>query len=294
MISEIDWVRIGLSSLGAGCVAILVTVAIERFGGRLGGILGTIPTTILPASWGLWYGGGEGIERQIAFETALFAVPAGMGINALFLSLWRFLPTRLAQVPWLKSLTQSVYSFVALMSLLTLSFWALCAWCWVSLTQKSDQTFLWGILATFGILTVGLFSTWTPYPAPKGKQKVSLLVMLSRGLFAGLAIGVSLYIATTGAQTWAGIASVFPAIFWTAMVSVWLSQGQAVSSGAVGPMMLGSLSVALYALSAPFFFQSFGPFFGALSAWTCSILFGSLSAYQWLNFRHTQAHSSIE
>ena len=93
--SDFDWVRIGLSSIGAGGVAILVTLAIERFGGRLGGILGTIPTTIVPASWGLWFGGQMGTDGQKAFEMALFAAPAGMALNALFLGLWRILPQRL-------------------------------------------------------------------------------------------------------------------------------------------------------------------------------------------------------
>ena len=39
-------------------------------------------------------------------------------------------------------------------------------------------------------------------------------------------------------------------IFLTTMVSLWLSQGEAVPSGAVGPMMLGASSVAVYALLA--------------------------------------------
>ena len=282
---ELDWVRIGLSSLGAGGVAILVTIAIERFGGRLGGILGTIPTTIVPASWGLWLGGGEGLEGQKAFEMALYAAPAGMGLNALFLGLWRVLPQRLLALSYLTPLTSSVIPFVSLMSVCTLTFWGLCAWGWVLCTQHSTVPHLWGIGATLCILMVGLASTWTPYPAPKGKQAVSMMILLSRGLFAGLAIGIALCIAATGAQTLAGIASVFPAIFWTTMVSVWVSQGQAVSSGAVGPMMLGSLSVALYALSAPLLFQNLGPILGALCAWIIAVLCGSLPAYQWLRLR---------
>ena len=284
-VNELDWLRIGLSSLGAGGVAILVTIAIERFGGRLGGILGTLPTTILPASWGLWFGGGEGIEGQKAFEAALYAAPAGMGLNALFLGLWRFLPQRLLQVSWLRPFTSSVGPFVSLMSLCTLSFWALSAWGWVLITRQSAVPHLWGVGATLSIMIVGMISTWHPYPAPKGKQSVSAWVLLSRGIFAGLAIGGALCIASTGAQTLAGIASVFPAIFWTTMVSVWMSQGQAVSSGAVGPMMLGSLSVALYALSAPWCFQSLGPLWGAMSAWIIAVICGSLPAYQWLRFR---------
>ena len=37
----------------AGVVAIGATVAVERFGGRLGGVLSALPTTIVPASLGL-------------------------------------------------------------------------------------------------------------------------------------------------------------------------------------------------------------------------------------------------
>ena len=43
-----------LSGIFAALVAIGATVAIERLGGRLGGILGSIPTTIVPASLGFF------------------------------------------------------------------------------------------------------------------------------------------------------------------------------------------------------------------------------------------------
>ena len=40
------------SALFAGLVAIGVTLAIEKFGGRTGGLIGTMPSTIVPASIG--------------------------------------------------------------------------------------------------------------------------------------------------------------------------------------------------------------------------------------------------
>ena len=43
-----------LSALFAGIVATLVTIAIEKFGGRTGGVLATIPTTIVPAALGMY------------------------------------------------------------------------------------------------------------------------------------------------------------------------------------------------------------------------------------------------
>ena len=60
----------------------------------------------------------------------------------------------------------------------------------------------------------------------------------------------------------AGLASTFPAIFLTTMVSLWISQGQAVTQGAAGPMMLGGLAVVgysmMYTLIEPIFGVALG------------------------------------
>ena len=80
------------SAFFAGAVAILATVAIERFGGSLGGILGSAPTTIVPASIGFWLG-ANGVQN---FQDSLFAVPAGMCVNAVFLYSWRIFPKYIA------------------------------------------------------------------------------------------------------------------------------------------------------------------------------------------------------
>ena len=50
----------------AGLVAILVTVAIEKWGGIIGGILGTVPTTIIPAAAGIML---EGDNLSVAWQS---------------------------------------------------------------------------------------------------------------------------------------------------------------------------------------------------------------------------------
>ncbi|MDP6932580.1 MAG: hypothetical protein QGG40_06660, partial [Myxococcota bacterium] len=79
------------SGLFAGVVAVGVTLAIERWGGRLGGLVGTLPSTIVPAAMGI---AAEATDHQ-AFRAAMFATPVGMLVNVGFLWLWRALPTRL-------------------------------------------------------------------------------------------------------------------------------------------------------------------------------------------------------
>lgn len=83
--------------------------------------------------------------------------------------------------------------------------------------------------------------------APKGSKSVSWLTLFIRALSASLSIAFTVYIGSLSPVA-AGIMGTFPVIFMTSMVSLWLSQGGGVPSGASGPMILGSTSVALYAL----------------------------------------------
>ena len=96
----------------AAFVAIAATVAIERFGGRLGGILGSIPTTIVPASIGMWF-----IQDQ--FEYSMCSVPVGMAVNACFLASWRYVP------PYLENL--SFWMKLGCMICISLTCWGLLA-----------------------------------------------------------------------------------------------------------------------------------------------------------------------
>ena len=52
----------------AGLVAIAATRAIERWGSATGGLIATLPTTILPASLGVWAAAPE------SFAAAMHAV----------------------------------------------------------------------------------------------------------------------------------------------------------------------------------------------------------------------------
>ena len=78
------------------------------------------------------------------------------------------------------------------------------------------------------------------------------------------------------------MASVFPVIFLTTMVSLWLSQGEAVQSGAVGSMMLGSTAVSAFALTAAFALPAYGVVAGCALGWLAAVCFVSLPAAAWV------------
>lgn len=270
-----------ISGLSAGAVAVAVTLLIERLGGVRGGLLATVPTTIVPASIGLWLqlsplgaelGAQEGAAR---FAEAMWATPPTVCLNAGFLWLWAIIPPKLPH-GW------SLPARLTCMSAGAVGAWLLGAWAWVRVggTLCEPWVAAWGGVAlTF---TLGMLATRTPRPAPRGGRRVGAGVLLLRALGAcvavGLAVGVSRF--TSGAI--AGVISVFPAIFWTTMVSLWLSQGVAVPAGAVGPMMLGTGSVGAYALASTYTFPRLGVGLGALCAWLIAALCVSLPAYGWL------------
>ena len=267
-----------LFGLFAAVVAILATVAIERLGGRLGGLIASVPSTIIPASLGFWWAAQEPAH----FQDALFAVPGGMMVSGVFLYAWRVLPERLRSA--------SPGRTILKVTILSLVLWCGCAATLVFCLGLSPLPVSTVGPVLFGLLlALGISACWRPPPAPRGQRKVGLATLAARGLLAGSAIAVSVVLAEMGIPLVAGMASVFPAIFLTAMVSVSLSQGEAVQGGAVGPMILGSSSVCAYALLSIWTYPTFGPALGVLVSWTGAVLLISVPAWRYLRWRGARA-----
>jgi hypothetical protein len=104
-----------------------------------------------------------------------------------------------------------------------------------------------GVLCFLAQGSIGLAACLRPIDAPRGPSKVPLATLIARGLGAGLAIFVAVLLSKTD-SFFAGLASAFPAIFLTAMVSTALSGGENLTAGAVGPMMLGGLAPPAYSM----------------------------------------------
>lgn len=272
-----DPLSILLPALLAGLVAIGATVAIERWGGVVGGLLSTLPTTIVPASLGIW----DTSADTRAFAEAMAAVAPGMLLDVLFLYLWRALPPRLPQV--------SPRLALGLMLGATLTFWlggaSLIVLGGRAYGAAGGDPVLLGAVTVVAMIGLGLLATWTPRPAPRGSRSVGPVVLVARGLLAAAAIAFSVWLAGVGGAFAAGVASVFPAIFITTMVALWISQGVVVQGGAVGPMMLGASSVATYALLAAVAFPLAGPWLGGLGAWLAAVALTTVPAFLWIRWR---------
>ena len=266
-----------LAAIMAGVVATTVTVLIEKYGGVVGGILGTIPTTIIPAAIGM---GSEGGNDSLIISLAI--VPAGMLINAIFLSTWAILPNKLPS----KWSSNRKLIFTIMSSLIIWICSGIIAIYAVDIAIENN--FSAYQIAIIGFLMVGFLGAimcWNLRPAPKGKNLVSKIVLISRGLVAATAIGIAVIISGLGMPLIAGLASVFPAIFLTSMIALWIAQGPSVPLGAAGPMMMGGASVAAYSIIAMWSMIEYGLFIGSIIAWFGSIVLWSVPSFVYVNWR---------
>ena len=264
------------SALFAGFVAVGATVAVERLGGRLGGVLATTPSTIVAAAAGVFVAA----PSEAAFQAAMSATPSGMLLNALFLWLWRLLPPHLPK--W------GLGARLGMMTALSLSAWLVGAFGVVTTLAPiraagDTRTLLWigaGVTAT--AIGLGLITSRGVAPPSATPRPVPFGVLIARGVFAALAVSVAVVWSRLGGPLAAGMASVVPVIFLTTMVSLWLSQGEAVQSGAVGPMMLGSTAVSAFALIAAFTLPAYGVVVGTVVSWVAAVCLVSLPAAAWV------------
>ncbi|MGB0199869.1 MAG: hypothetical protein ACPF9X_00925 [Candidatus Poseidoniaceae archaeon] len=257
-----------LYGIFAGLVAILVTVAIEKFGGFIGGVLGTVPSTIIPAAAGVY-----ALEGDESLTASMSVVPIGMLINGVFLGVWIILPKYIAsdrlKLPITVVSSLLTWAILALLSLIIAR----------EVTGGTISEMTLGMIGLVLLAILAIMFNLSNRAAPKGLNKVPIIILSIRGIAAGLAIAACLVLAEIGLPFVAGLASAFPAIFLTSMVALWLSQGPQVPQGAAAPMMLGGASVSVYALLAMWSLPSFGIFIGSIIAWFGAVGLWTIPAF---------------
>ena len=262
-----------LSALFAGIVATLVTIAIEKFGGRTGGVLATIPTTIVPAALGMYTLSGE-----TEFAQSMSIVRVGMMVNAMFLLVWIHAPQRFGlSLIGTTILSLVVWMFIGSIGLIFSS----------ELQSSGIDALTYASLGLGLLIVLGVWATWTPRSAQKGSRSVRPFVLVLRGTAAALAIGIAVWFSSLSYPFVSGLVSTFPAIFLTSMIALWLAQGQDVPQGAAGPMMVGGASVGVYAVVAIVLIPMLGPVVGSILTWLVSIIAWTIPAYFYLQWRQS-------
>ena len=220
------------SALGFGVLAGVITVActqaVEHFGGVVGGVIASTPTTIILAAIGVARLGDVAHVRS-----AMFAVPYGALGTVAMLIQWRFWPSRLPP-------TWHPLATLAVMMFLSLSAWAAVSTTLLAILRAIAEFHDGVAPAIFAVCCVAtqviiglVLCVALPVDAPKGKNRVSVRALFARGVAAAIAIFVAILLSRLDGPL-SGVFATFPAVFTTIMVGVCLAQGSAVSSGAVG------------------------------------------------------------
>jgi uncharacterized membrane protein (GlpM family) len=226
-------------------VVILVTIAAERYGTKIGGIIGTLPSTIIIAFLFI------AIDKGTSFAVQSVAiVPAEMGLNLLFLFLFALF----------------AYKGTPLALTISLGLWAI---------GTLTVYFLNIDNIVFSLLVYIILFLFTLLFLDKRKKIVAQssirvhytpLKILFRGLLAGIIIALAVTLSNVNALM-SGIFSVFPAIFLSTMIISMKEHGPAFTDSLAKGMIYGSPSVVGYAVGVYFFYP------------LTSILIGSVAAF---------------
>jgi len=230
-------------------IIVIITIIAERYGTKTGGILGTLPSTIIVAFIFISLNRGESFASQSAV-----VVPAEMGINLVFLFIFAIFSYR------------SIY--IAITASLTV---------WIFLTLLLFVLNLENIFVSIAIYAVALFSTFMILERIKKTPSIGSAIVhytpmkiIFRGLLAGTIISIAVFLSNTGAVL-SGIFSVFPAIFLSTMLISLREHGPNFVEGIAKSMIFGSQSVMIYAVGVYFFYPLYGVILGSVFSFGISI-----------------------
>jgi uncharacterized membrane protein (GlpM family) len=231
-------------------IVILITVIAEKFGTKIGGIIGGMPTTIIVAYVFI------AINRGLEFASdSIAVVPAEMGINLVFVFL-------LAIIAFKSKILALIISFI----------------CWAIMSAILFYSGIDNILISVVIYFCGLSSTFYLLEKKIKIKSVSRIKVhytpfkiALRGVLAGTVISISVILSNFN-PTLSGIFTVFPAILSSTMIISLKEHGPVFSSGIAKSMIFGSLSVMSYAVSIYFFYEIYGIIIGNIVAFCISLL----------------------
>jgi len=236
--------------IAAAVTVIIITIVAERYGTKKGGILGTLPSTIMIAYIFIAYNEGTQVATQ-----SVAVVPAEMGVNVIFLLLF------------------AVFAFRSLASALAISFSVWTALSLLLLFFNLENLLVSSLIFLGGFLIAMLVLEWKRKTPSVGRVQTCytpLRIML-RGLFAGIVIGIAVLLSNVGAVL-SGILSAFPVIFLSTMIIAMRAQGPEFAAGMAKSMIFGSPSVVSYTLAVFFFYPAFGILIGTIGAFILAFL----------------------
>ena len=222
----------------------------ERYGTKIGGIFGTLPSTMAVAYVFI------SLNQNPDFASmAAVIVPATMGVNILLLLIF---------------ISVIIYGFPQAL-IASLSFWGLCSI--VLYFAPIDNIFTSCLIYT--VLMVSTFVFIEKYKKIKSQGKVHIIYtpkkIIFRGVFAGMMVTVAVMMTHIN-EIVSGIFSVFPSISLSTMIICAMEHGPQFTTALGKSMIFGTPTVISYAILIHFLYPVLSLFWGTVIAYGISLV----------------------
>jgi hypothetical protein len=227
------------------------TVIAEKFGSKVGGVIGGLPSTIVIALFFIGW-----TQSPLVAAASTVVIPIIMGIDALFILTYTYVSRFHISLAILASL---LVWFVLSLSLVLIHFesFAISLLCSVLLLGCSYivMEYLWHIKSVAGRAYA--------FTVPN---------LILRGVISGSIIAIAVALAKLGGPLVGGVFASFPAVFLSTMIITYLAQGRAFSVSVLKIMMIsGTISVTIYAIAVRLFYPTIGLILGTLASFLISL-----------------------
>jgi hypothetical protein len=251
------WYKLGLSFLVGGLWITLTTVAAERFGSRVGGFLGGVPSTIVVAL--LFIGWSDGLAAARATTTTF---PLAFSVNALYLIAYAALAR---------------YGAVAALGG-AIGAWALGqgALLWLQSGPGPRPGFTLSLLAVAVAVVAGYFvlERGLKVRAQSGYTvRYTPGMIVGRGLLAGSIIALTVGLARVGGPVLGAAMGAFPAVFTSTLLIASRQAGAPFARGMTTSMLVSALiNVVVYVAAFRFWSGHLGLVGSTLAGLAVSVL----------------------
>jgi hypothetical protein len=233
----------------------LATIAAERLGSKIGGLIGGLPVMIAITLFFI----GLAESPQMAAE-ATDVIPLVVAFNGLFLLVY----TVLSRWGWLAGLAGAFLSWATLSTLV------------VAFNIRNFAFSLVGNLV-ISVITFVIMEYWLRIPSSRGLSiHYSTLQVVSRASFAGAMVAFAVYMNRLGGPLWGGVFAPFPTVFISTLAILAVSKGVEYSRSITKPLLVsGMINIVVYAVVVRFFY----PLLGLVTGTAICMLVAAASAY---------------
>ena len=257
-------VKVLLSFIVGGAWIGATTVAAERFGTKVGGIVSGLPSTALVSL--IFIGWSQGVEAAVQ---ASVMVPAVMGLNTVFLLIYALLLQ--------KGNTPATLS--------ALMVWFLLATILVT-AKLSDIVVSTTIFLTLASSSFILLEYGTKVESPRMRPlKHGLRQLFYRGLLAGSFVAFAVCMSRIGGAWLGGLFSAFPAIYLSIILIFGRAGNPSVGKAMSKSMIVGSGAICAFGIVVNLCLESLGLGLGIAFGYSCSL---GVSTILMLLMRHVK------